>query len=229
MRGSNEGVFRSDCAPKCGSVLAGQETATWGGTGDVGTSSVEARQVEALTQELTESREQQTATAEILRAISKSPANVQPVFDTIAESAARLCKAKFCFVYRFDGSLLHFMAHHGLTPEAVEAARRAFPMALGQGSAGARAVLSGAVVEIPDLHTDVDYTVGTILALNSRSTVAVPLLREGVPIGAIALDRAEVGYFPARQIELLKTFADQAVIAIENARLFEEVQARTAS
>ncbi len=185
-------------------------------------------EVQARNRALAESLEQQTAMSEILRVISRSPTDVQPVFETIAESAARLCNAQFCFVHRFDGTLLHFMAYHGLTPEAVRAVHKLFPMAPGQGSVGARAVLSGAVEQIPDLTADPDYALGTLSeALNSRSTVAVPMLRDGVPIGVIALDRTEVGYFPQRQVELLKTFADQAVIAIENVRLFEEVQART--
>jgi GAF domain-containing protein len=189
------------------------------------------QKVALLEQELTAAREQQAATAEILRVISSSPNNVQPVFETIAESAARLCGAQFCFVYRFDGSLIHFMAHYGLTPDALEAMHQTFPVVPGRGSAGARAVLSGAVEQIPDALADPDYQRFMVLrrvsdALNTRSTVAVPMLRDGVPIGAIALDRAQVGYFPDRQIELLKIFADQAVIAIENVRLFTALQER---
>ena len=118
------------------------------------------------------------------------------------------------------------MAHHGLSPEALETVRRAFPMAPGRGSAGARAVLSGAVEQIPDVFADADYLGELAEVVNSRSVVAVPMMREGVPIGAIAVDREQPGYFPDQQIELLKTFADQAVIAIGNARLFDEVQAR---
>jgi GAF domain-containing protein len=180
-----------------------------------------------LTRELAESREQQTATSEILRVISKSPTNVQPVFDMIAESAARLCRARLCFVYRFDGSLLHFVAQYGLPPEAIEAMRRVFPRAPGRETAGGRAVLSGIVEEVPDVRADADYSLELAEAVNSRSVVAVPILQGGFSVGAIALDRTEPGHFPQRQIELLQTFAEQAVIAIENARMFGEVQART--
>ena len=177
---------------------------------------------------LVEVLEQQTATGEILRVISSSPTDVQPVFDTIAESAARLCKGRFCFVYRFDGELLHFVAHHGLTPEGVELARRAFPMAAGRGSVAGRSVLSGAVESIPDIHLDPEYAlVALAKVVTFRSAVAVPMVREGRSIGAIAVARSQAGLFPNRQIELLRTFADQAVIAIENVRLFQELQART--
>ncbi len=186
------------------------------------------RELEARTGELSEALEQQTATSEVLRAVSSSFADALPVFEMIAQNAARLCKAEFCFVYRFDGALLHLMAHHGLTAAAAEALRRGFPMAPGRGSAGARAVLSGEVEHIPDVHADPEYALGVFSKIvNSRSVVAVPMLRDGVAIGAIALDRTEVGFFPERQIRLLRIFADQAVIAIENVRLFDEVQART--
>ena len=184
-------------------------------------------QVQARTTELEQALEQQTATGEILRMISTSPMNAQPVFAMIAKSAAELCKARFSFVYRFDGLLLHLMAHHGLTPEAEELIQRQFPMQPGRRSAGARAVLSGRIEQIPDVQADPDYVHAMADATGTRSIIAVPMLREGVPIGAIALDRTEPGLVPPRQIELLTTFADQAVIAIENARLFGEVQART--
>src|SRR5215204_3843950 len=101
-------------------------------------------------------------------------------------------------------------------------------MPAGPGSAGSRAVLTGAVVEIPDIREDPDYVLGESSEfLHSRSVVAIPMLRDGVPIGAIALDRTEPGYFPKRQIDLLQTFADQAVIAVNNVGLFDEVQTRT--
>src|SRR5438093_2696626 len=103
---------------------------------------LEQRLTEALAQ-VTETRDQQTATSEILRVISSSPTDVQPVFDMIAQSAARLCKAQFCHVFRFDGELMHFAASHGLTPEGVETMRSVGPVALGRGSAAARSMLSG--------------------------------------------------------------------------------------
>jgi signal transduction histidine kinase len=150
------------------------------------------------------------------------------VFDMIAESAARLCDAQYCFVYRFDDHLLHFVAHHGLTADVLEINRRAFPALPSRKSVAARAILERSVVQIPDVNADPDYALGTMAAVGGyRSAVGVPILRDGRPIGSIAITRAQAGLLPDRQIELLKTFADQAVIAIENVRLFDEVQART--
>jgi PAS domain S-box-containing protein len=175
-----------------------------------------------------EALEQQTATSEILRVISTSPTDVQPVFDTIAWSAARLCGAEFCHVFRFDGERLHFEACHGLAPEAVAAVRRAFPVAPTRGSAVGRSILTGVVEHIPDIRDDAEYTLGTLATkVNFLSIVAVPMLRKGRPIGALAVARSESGHFPERQIQLLQTFADQAVIAVENVRLFKELEART--
>ena len=118
------------------------------------------QRLDIRTKELTEALEQQTATSEILRVISSSPTDVQPVFDTIAQSAARLCKARFCHVFRFDGELMHFAASHGLTPEGIEALRRLYPLAPGRATAAGRSILSGTVEEIPDVHADPDYRHG---------------------------------------------------------------------
>ena len=177
--------------------------------------------------ELAVALEQQTATSEILRVISSAPTDVQPVFDTIAQSARRLCDAEFCAVLRFDGQLLQFVAHDGLGTKGIDAARRVFPMAANRGSAAGRSVLTASVAHIPDVHADPDYRLGTLArAVTYRSIVAVPMVRDGVAIGTIAVQRAQAGGFPDRQIELLKTFADQAVIAIDNVRLFTELGAR---
>src|SRR5262245_16459527 len=192
-------------------------------------------QVATLTRELTEARDEltaaleyQTATGEVLNVISRSPSDVQPVFDMIAEKAARLCVGQFCFVYRFDGQLLHFVAHHSLTPEVLEMNRRAYPAPPSRRSAAARAILERDFVQIPDIDADPDYVLGAqAMVGHYRSVVGVPILRDGVPIGAIAVARALAGLLPDRQVELLKTFADQAVIAIENVRLFDEVQAHS--
>jgi GAF domain-containing protein len=189
-------------------------------------------QVAALTRELTQAREQltealeyQTATGEVLNVISRSPTDVQPVFDMIAESAARLCEGQFCFVYRFDGELLHFVAHHSLTPEVLEMNRRAYPAPPSRRSAAARAILERSFVQIPDINADPDYVLGAQAVVGGyRSVVGVPILRDGLPIGSIAVARAQAGLLPNRQIELLKTFADQAAIAIENVRLFNETK-----
>ncbi|RUV14012.1 GAF domain-containing protein, partial [Mesorhizobium sp. M7A.T.Ca.TU.009.01.3.1] len=186
-------------------------------------------EVQQRTREVTEALEYQTATSDVLSVISRSPTDGQPVFDMIAQSAARLCEAQFCFVYRFDGELLHFVAHHGITEESVEIVRNTFPVAPTRGSAAERAILYLEVAQIPDLTLDSEFTHRAAAAFSGlRSAVAVPMLRDGLPIGCIAVGRAETGFLAAKQVELLKTFADQAVIAIENVRLFDEVKARTA-
>src|SRR5215468_8498479 len=189
-------------------------------------------QVAALTRNVTEAREQltealeyQNATGEVLNVISRSPTDVQRVFDMIAESAVRLCEGQFCAVYRFDGQLLHFVAHHSLTPEMLEMNRRAYPAPPSRRTAAARAILERDFVQIPDISGDPEYVLGAMSVVGGyRSVVAVPILRDGLPIGSIAVARAPVGMLPDRQVELLKTFADQAAIAIENVRLFNETK-----
>src|SRR6516165_3107397 len=183
--------------------------------------------VARLTRELNEAREQQIATADVLKVISGSPTDVQPVFDMIAESARRLCDGQFCFVYRFDGQLLHFVAHHSLTPEVFEMNRRAWPAPPSRRSAAARAILERGFVQIPDINADPDYVLGAMAEVGKyRSLVAVPIVRDDLAIGSIAVARAQAGLLPDPQVELLKTFADQAAIAIENVRLFEAEQQR---
>ena len=172
---------------------------------------------EARTRELAEAREdlaevleQQTATSEVLRVISSSPTDVQPVFDTIAERAVRLCGGQFSFVVRFDGDLLHLAGCHGLSAEGLEAFRRVLPRPAGEDTAVGRAILHRAVAQIPDVQADPAYgTLGLAQTVTYRSIVAVPLLLDGNPIGAIAVARADAEQFPERQIALLQTFADQ--------------------
>src|SRR6516164_8175222 len=181
-----------------------------------------------LFNETKDALERQTATADILKVIASSPSDVQPVFEAIAESAARLCQAEFCNVFRFDGELIHFMHSYGYSREAIEALRHFYPMRPGRGSCAGRAILNGKVEQVPDIRADREYAQGNVPdMMKVSSIVAVPMVKERRPVGAIALVRAAKGTFPQRQIDLLKTFADQAVIAIENARLFEEVQAKT--
>ena len=178
--------------------------------------------------ELNEARELQAASAEVLRVISTSPKNVQPVFDIIAESAVRLCQGQFSFVLRFDNDLLYFGACHGLTPEGLEAFRRELPRPAAEDTASGRSILHRAIAQIPDVLVDSTYVfVRLAQAVTYRSILAVPMLRDGHPIGTIAVARAQVGLFSTGQIALLQTFADQAVIAIENVRLFEAEQQRT--
>ena len=182
------------------------------------------------TDDLTEALEQQTATSEVLRVISSSPTNVQPVFDAIAESAVRLCDGQFSFVVRFDGKVMDFASCCGLSAEGLDAFHSILPMAASEHTAAGRAIVRRAVVAISDVETDPSYGAqaqGLAKTVTYQSIAAVPLLHEGNPIGAIAVARANAGSFPKRQIVLLQAFADQAVIAIENVRLFDEVQTRT--
>jgi transcriptional regulator with GAF, ATPase, and Fis domain len=178
--------------------------------------------------ELIEAREQQSATWEILRVIRQSH-TAKPVFDTIALAAMRLCHATAANVFTFDGRLLHVAAttHSIADPaRATPAVLRGFPKAPGRGLAATRSVLTGAVVEIPDVERDADYERPDLAAaIGFRSILCVPLLRQDQTIGVLAVGRPFAGSFPSRQLALLQTFADQAVIAIENARLFSELEA----
>jgi signal transduction histidine kinase/putative methionine-R-sulfoxide reductase with GAF domain len=196
-------------------------------------SDLEKRLAEALGQfqtrdrELAEAQEQQAATAEILRVISSSPTDAQPVFDAIASSAVRLCGARIATVFHFDGELIHLIAHHGYTPEALELRRGMFPAPPHAGSITGRAILNRAVVHVEDAVADGSYPYRDFArAAEVRNVIAVPMLRDGRPIGVVTVSRAEPGAFAERQIALLKTFADHAVIAVETVRLFRGLEAR---
>jgi len=181
--------------------------------------------VQARTQELTESLEQQTATADVLKVISRSALDVQKVLDALVESAARLCDAYDAAILQVVGDGLRIVAHHGQIP-TIDAAFAA----LVRGRIPARAVIDLRAIQVADILTEADEYPEShkyALQVGYRTALAVPLVHAGEAIGAILIRRAEVRPFTERQIELVNTFADQAVIAIENTRLFEEVQART--
>src|SRR5439155_18888453 len=185
------------------------------------------RELEARNGDLTEALEQQTATAEILRVISRSQTDVQPVFDTIVRSAVRLCDGLFSALFQFDGELIDFAAEHNFTPEALEATHRIYPTPPSRPLMAARAILERAVVHVPDVKLDPEFQHHALArAIGFRSGLYVPMLRDGNPVGVIVVNRAEAGPFSDSEIELLKTFADQAVIASGNLRLFKELEAR---
>jgi GAF domain-containing protein len=181
-----------------------------------------------LLNELRQSLEQQTATADVLKVISRSTFDLQAVLDTLVESAARLCDADIAVVHRQQGTNYQAVANFGGPPDFRELILRMIPFEAAKGSVLGRTVLERKPVQVADVLADPEYSLHEVQKMvGFRTSLGVPLLREGNPIGAIVLMRLAVRPFTDKQIELASTFADQAVIAIENVRLFDEVQART--
>jgi len=176
------------------------------------------------TRELSASLQQQTATADVLKVISRSAFDLKSVLQTLVESAGRLCGADYATISRQKDGVLFFAEAYGYSSEFIEYVK-AMPVERGRGTATGRALLERRVIHIADVLADANYTWAEAQRLGGyRTVLAVPMLREGIPMGVLTLTRSEVRPFTEKQIELVSTFADQAAIAIENVRLFDEIQ-----
>jgi signal transduction histidine kinase len=176
-----------------------------------------------LLNELRESLQQQTVTADVLKVISRTAFDLQPIFDTLVENAVKLCEAERAFLFRFDGKLLRSAACYNVSPELREFVDKN-PIAPGRHSISARAALERRTVHVPDIQVDSEYAYAVRDERPIRTTLAVPMLKGDNLVGTITIYRLELKPFTDKQIALVETFADQAVIAIENVRLFDEIQ-----
>jgi two-component system, NtrC family, sensor kinase len=184
-------------------------------------------EVQKRTEQLSESLQQQTATADVLKVISRSTFDLRTVLQTLVESAARFCNADKANVIRERNGAFYSAESYGFSQELVDYLRN-IPIEAERGTASGRALLEGRVIHIADVKSDPEYTLVEGQRLGDyRTILSVPMLRENVPIGVLTLLRSEVRPFTDKQIELVTTFADQAAIAIENVRLFESVETRT--
>jgi len=184
-------------------------------------------EVQAKTRDLQEALEHQTSTSEVLNVISRSPVNAAPVFEAIVESAARLCNGVFANVRLYDGHQFRVAATYNFTPDVLDRFLGSHPKVPDRSDLAGRCILERKVIHVPDVLADTEYGHEMAVAGCWRAVVSVPMLRDGAPIGIIAVSRAEPKPFSDREIDLLTTFADQAVIAIGNVGLFEEVRAKT--
>jgi GAF domain-containing protein len=184
-------------------------------------------EVQARTEDLRESLQQQTATSDVLKVISRSTFDLKTVLDTLVQSAARLSEADYSFIFRRDGEEYRLAASHGFSSEYRDWMEQQL-ITTGRQTLVGRTALEGSTIHIPDVLADPEYGWSESIKRGGfRAMLGIPLMREGVPIGVIAVCRSTARPFTAKQVELVTTFADQAVIAIENVRLFDEVQART--
>jgi signal transduction histidine kinase/CheY-like chemotaxis protein/putative methionine-R-sulfoxide reductase with GAF domain len=182
------------------------------------------RALQERNHDLADALGQQTATSEILRVISSSHTDALPVFETIVRNAVALCGSVFANVFRYDGELLHYVASHNTGTDYVELLQSKYPMRPDMSQVSGRVMLNKSIVRIEDVRLDPDYDQRFPVAIGWRRMLGVPMLREGQPLGAIIVGWAESGPIPKAQEDLLRTFADQAVIALENVRLFDEIQ-----